>query len=135
MFSQDAYASGEMSDLEYDCDQEISTLQTKLKAAEQQTSLLEEKLKIKKNRKIKTQGYGIAQNMHEQYFAAYMTYKNYFTMHACGCAAFADREYQESLKNGTTQGLVQSVHNRPVPCDQEVSTDHSQELPVSIYNS
>ena len=88
------------------------------KAAEQQTSLLEEKLKTKKNRKIKTQGYGIAQNMHDQYFAAYMTL-NYFTMHACGCAAFPDREYQESLKNGTTQGLVQSVHNRPVPCDHD----------------
>ena len=56
MFSQDAYASGEMSDLEYDCDQEISTLQTKLKAAEQQTSLLEEKLKTKKIEKLKLKG-------------------------------------------------------------------------------
>ena len=51
MFSQDAYASGEMSDLEYDCDQEISTLQTKLKAAQQQTSLLEEKTKDQKKQK------------------------------------------------------------------------------------
>ena len=157
-FSQDAYVSDvAMSDLEL-CDSDMaatqkilelkeqqqkdgtmmSSLQTKLKAAQQQIAILEEELRTKQRDTEELQlSKGVESYMHacSIHDHALCDFSTIMHAHACmvtqiSCIHYdtaTDHENQDSMKD-TTQEILQPVHDRQVHSDQEEPAAHSQEL-------